>query len=148
MILETFTVQFKICSWTEVTYLHYFSRSICARKFPDEVIMILNKKLEDSTGFLHEGICIVIELISEEFHYKMRDTIPLLIDHFENRFGHSYQNLDSSATALTRIFSDHPELIPEDLEKILTIFMKYEKRNSVVFNTKILLDEIRKKGTT
>lgn len=119
-----------------------------ARKFPDEVITILNKKLENSTGFLHEGICIVIELISEEFHYKMKDTIPLLIALFENKFGHSYQSLDSSAAALTRIFSNHPELIPEDLEKILTIFMKYEKRNSVIYHTKILLEEIRNNGAT
>lgn len=113
-----------------------------ARKFPDEVIKILNKKLEGSTGFLNENICLATDLISEEFHYKMRETIPILIEHFRNR-SYSYKSQNSSARALTRIFKNHPEFIPEDLEKILIMFLKYEKRDSVVHHAKLLLDEIR-----
>ena len=37
-----------------------------ARKFPDEVINILNKKLNASTGFLEHNLCIAVDLISED----------------------------------------------------------------------------------
>jgi len=114
-----------------------------ARKFPDEVINILNKKLNASTGFLEHNLCIAVDLISEELHHKMKETIPILVERFTNRC-YDYISLESSAKALTRIFRNHPEFIPEDLEQILTTFLKYEKRNSVVYHTKLLLDEIRK----
>jgi len=114
-----------------------------ARKFPDEVINILNKKLNASTGFLEHNLCIAVDLISEELHHKMKETIPILAERFTNRC-YDYISLESSARALTRIFRNHPEFIPEDLEQILTTFLKYEKRNSVVYHTKLLLDEIRK----
>ena len=116
-----------------------------ARKFPDEVINILNKKLEVSTGFLNESICTAIDLISEELHYKMRETIPILVEQFRNR-SYSYKSLDSSARALARIFKNHPEFIPKDFEKILITFLKYEKRDSVLYYTKLLLDEIRRQS--
>ena len=113
-----------------------------AKKFPDEVVNILNNKIKNSTGCLEQNICMTFDIISKELHYKMKETIPILVEHFTNRC-YSYISVNSSARTLTRIFKNHPELIPKDLEDILITFLKYEKRASVVHHTKLLLDEIR-----
>jgi len=114
-----------------------------AKKFPDEVVDILNKKIKSSTGFLEQNICLTFDTISKDLHYKMKETIPILVEHFTNRC-YGYVSVDSSARTLTRIFKNHPEFIPKDLEDILITFLKYEKRTSVEHHTKLLLDEIRK----
>ena len=114
-----------------------------AREFLDEVIDILNKELNASTGFLEHSLCTAVDLLSEELHCKMRETVPILVGQFTNR-RYDYTSLGSCARALTRIFGNHPKFIPEDLERILTTFLKYEKRTSVVYHVKLLLDEIRK----
>ena len=113
-----------------------------AKKFPDEVINILNKKINASTGCLEQNICMTFEIISKDLPYKLKETIPTLVERFTNR-SYGYMSVNSSARTLTRIFEKYPELVPKELENILITFLKYEKRASVAHHTKLLLDEIR-----
>ena len=111
-------------------------------KFPEEVIGILNKKIKVSSGCLEQNICRTYDLISKEQPYKLKETMPILVEHFTNR-SYGYISINSSASALIRILKNHPELIPKDLEEILITFLKYEKRDSVIHHAKLLLHEIK-----
>lgn len=114
-----------------------------AKKFPDQIVSILNEKLKDSTGCLEQNICMTFDILSKDIPSKLKETIPLLIEHFTNKC-YGYISVNSSASALSRIFSNNPELVPKDLEDILITFLKYEKRNSVSEHVQLLLDQIRK----
>ena len=114
-----------------------------AKKFPDQIVAILNEKLKDSTGCLEQNICMTFELLSKDIPSKLKQTIPLLIEHFTNRC-YTYVSINSSANALSRIFRNNPEFVPKDLEDILVTFLRYEKRPSVANHVQLLLDQIRK----
>jgi hypothetical protein len=119
-----------------------FALKDLAIKFPEEVIDILNKKIKVSSGCLEQNICRTYSLISEYMPYKLKETIPILVEHFTNR-SYGYISINSSASALIRILKNQPKLIPHDLEEILITFLKYEKRDSVIHHAKLLLTEIK-----
>ncbi|MFB0545112.1 MAG: HEAT repeat domain-containing protein [Asgard group archaeon] len=121
-----------------------------AERFPDDSITCLNLKLQQihqerqGLGHLIQNISIAINGLAEKFSGRMRDTVPILVDHFKTGQFQSYRTLDSSANALKAIFKQHPEFISEGIVEILDKFLEDEKRMSVIFNTKELLEEIEK----
>ena len=121
-----------------------------AGKFPSDTIRCLNQKLLQihqeprRTGYLTQNISITIRELTEKFSSEMSDTVPLLVEHFKKGRFQSYRTLDSSAIALRLMFKKHPEFIPADILKTLKVFLKDEKRYSVILNTNKLLEEIEK----
>nr|MDO8097728.1 hypothetical protein [Candidatus Njordarchaeota archaeon] len=121
-----------------------------ATKYPRETVRCLNHKLDEVhkehkwTGHVDQNVVIAIRKLSRRLSHEMKETVPLLLEHFVKGPFAWYRTLDSSAIALMNIFEEHPEFIPENTEQELNSFLRNEGRGSVVLNTKKLLNVIMK----
>ena len=120
-----------------------------SKTYPEEVLIILNKKLVDirkdkKDGNVAQNISYSLLKLSEHNSTRMKDCVPLLLESFRKGSFESYRTLDYSALVLKKLFQTCPEFIPKNTIEKLETFLESEKRGSVISNTKDLIEEIKK----
>ncbi len=108
-----------------------------AKKYPDKTICILKEKLETPhTGVLDQNLCAALGVVAQELPERGKEIVDILVANFKYQKT-SFRVIENIFNVLAEIFSENPELIPPKLERTLNSYIKYQKPNSSVQNSRV-----------